>query len=464
VTHSAAGADVLVIGGGPAGAAAAIALRRAGAEVMLLERSDDASPRIGEAVPPAIGPALSALGVELALGERHLRAWGTCAAWGSDALGYNDFLRSAEGPGWHLDRARFDRDLLDAARARGVTVRLGASLAGAEPARGSSRGGAPGFVLHTRAQDGGGRLDARFVVDATGRRAAFATAAGASRVYFDDLVAVTAVFSLGARMPGAAPGDGFAVIESAEDLWWYYAVTPGRRAVVACLSDADRVKAGRLFDAEEWIRRLGATRHIGPRISGAAGRSALSLHSARTQALDRPFGEGWIAAGDAAASYDPLSSAGIVNALRSGLDAAGAVAAHFSGEAGALEAYARGVERALDIYLEGRRRYYAAERRWPDAPFWRRRRAEVTLAPRARLRLVETAEARRALSRCAAHLPPADLRRIGALCAEPRSAAQVVAALREEGRARADRRAIAALQSLVERGILEAAGEPVGGG
>ena len=52
--------DVVVIGGGPAGAAAALSLAHMGRSVAMLERSCYEAPRIGETVPPSIQPLLGA--------------------------------------------------------------------------------------------------------------------------------------------------------------------------------------------------------------------------------------------------------------------------------------------------------------------------------------------------------------------------------------------------------------------
>ena len=56
--------------------------------------------------------------------------------------------------------------------------------------------------------------------------------------------------------------------------------------------------------------------------------------------LDRFVGDGWVAAGDAALSFDPLSSQGMLTALYTGMKAGQALSAHLAGDGGALEAYA----------------------------------------------------------------------------------------------------------------------------
>ena len=78
-------------------------------------------------------------------------------------------------------------------------------------------------------------------------------------------------------------------------------------------------------------------------------------------------------------AVDPLSSMGILLALRSGLGAARAIAAHLDGDSAALERHAQEVAQRFDAYLAERTAVYALERRWPDAPFWQRRRAPATL-------------------------------------------------------------------------------------
>jgi flavin-dependent dehydrogenase len=86
----------------------------------------------------------------------------------------------------------------------------------------------------------------------------------------------------------------------------------------------------------------------------------------------------WLAVGDAAASHDPISGLGVYRALESGMAAAEAIVARAGGDADAFEGYADAARARFDEYLSQRAQYYRAEDRWPDAPFWRRRRAAPT--------------------------------------------------------------------------------------
>src|SRR6187549_1177938 len=103
--------QVAVVGGGPAGAATALALRRRGvADVLLVEAGDYRGVRFGESVPPDLRLPLDALGLWTSfVAQGHEPCLGSCSVWGSAQPGYNDFLFNPHGHGWHLDRARFDR-------------------------------------------------------------------------------------------------------------------------------------------------------------------------------------------------------------------------------------------------------------------------------------------------------------------------------------------------------------------
>jgi 2-polyprenyl-6-methoxyphenol hydroxylase-like FAD-dependent oxidoreductase len=122
----------VVAGGGPAGSAASLALARLGRRVLLVD-SGNSTPAVGEALPPVGRALLGELGLlDGFLRQGHAPSHGNASAWGSDTLATHDFLFGLHGHGWHLDRARFDAGLRDAARAAGADVLSPARVAGAE--------------------------------------------------------------------------------------------------------------------------------------------------------------------------------------------------------------------------------------------------------------------------------------------------------------------------------------------
>src|SRR6266404_1124292 len=113
--------EFLVIGGGPAGSAAALELAKRGREVLVVERSDNRTPRVGETLPSAMNPILARLGLNtepVPFGQ--LRCPGTVSIWGSDIPYFNDSLFDPDGDGVHLDRASFDAALVRRAEAAGA--------------------------------------------------------------------------------------------------------------------------------------------------------------------------------------------------------------------------------------------------------------------------------------------------------------------------------------------------------
>jgi len=107
----------------------------------------------------------------------------------------------------------------------------------------------------------------------------------------------------------------------------------------------------------------------------------LTLALAPSAILSRVVGERWLAVGDAACAYDPLSAQGIVKALCDGEAAADAIAGVLAGAGEApLLAYQDGVFARFRDYLRLRRQLYRIERRWLQAPFWQNRRLLGTSA------------------------------------------------------------------------------------
>ena len=130
-----------MLGGGPAGAAAAITLARAGRSVVVIEKSHYEQPRIGETLPPAARPLLARLAVwEPFLAAGHLPSPGVLSVWGDDELYENHFIFNPYGQGWHLDRQRFDRMLARAARHAGASAYCGAQVTFVPAARWTGAG------------------------------------------------------------------------------------------------------------------------------------------------------------------------------------------------------------------------------------------------------------------------------------------------------------------------------------
>jgi len=364
---------VAIVGGGPAGCATALALARHGVgQVLLIEASDYQTVRIGESIPPTTARLMDRLGVWSAfVAERHQQCLGSCSAWGADTLGYNDYLLSPLGPGWHLDRARFDAWLAGEAAARGTQMWLRTRLATCAP-------GLDGIRLGVVREDGARQsVDARFVVDATGVRSALARRLGARRRVLDDLLCVIQFFAL----PAAAEMSRLTMLEATADGWWYAAKLPNRRVAVAVAADSDFIKQAGLRARGRFLAALAATRHVAAEVSHCEAAADAPIACAAPSFILAPTaGDRWLAVGDAACAYDPISSQGIHKALTDGLAAADAIAAVLRASPTALADYRAHQAARFARYCTTRSHFYGLEQRWPASPFWRHRQAQTVLA------------------------------------------------------------------------------------
>jgi hypothetical protein len=171
---------------------------------------------------------------------------------------------------------------------------------------------------------------------------------------------------------GSTPDDTYTFVEAQPDGWWYSSYLPGGDAVVAWMSDADIVRSLNLHQPALWMEHLLRSHLTSARIENAEPQANPDVWSAQSQRLTQVHGDGWVAAGDAAATFDPLSSAGILKALRSGKIASFVALDSLEGR-DSSQRYQDLADREYCGYLNTRREFYRMEQRWPQSPFWQRR-------------------------------------------------------------------------------------------
>lgn len=359
--------SVAVLGGGPGGLATALALRRQRPDlsVVVFERSGYDRRRIGETLPPTVRPILERLGAWPAfLADTHLPCRASAAAWGTARLETNEFFDHPHNCGWHLDRRRFDATLARLAVESGCRIRSPARVHRCEPTP-------EGWRLTYQLADAPPRtLDAGFVVDATGRLSTFAQTRGAKRLTADRLVGLVAF----GRFTGSVGRDDLGtLVETVPEGWWYSAGLPGGELITTLMTDADLVRQSGLRTVDGWLSAARRSHHVFPRLAKAARTGPPAVAPAMSFRLDRFGGDRWLAVGDAASTFDPVSSHGIFKALRNGLVASYASRDYFDGRRTWLEKYEYLLADEYAKYQRACASVYHREQRWPTSSFWQRR-------------------------------------------------------------------------------------------
>jgi flavin-dependent dehydrogenase len=362
--------DVVVAGGGPAGFATALALANQGFSAAVVEGTESTERRMGESLPGVARFALHDLGLWQSFGPELCRpSQRVRSSWGG-RLEVRNNSEGIDGPDYHLDRARFDAWLGDRAAKLGVyripnTRVTSARFDDAERAWHVDLSAGPEPPL-----------SARFVVDAGGRSATLSRRLGAVRRYADRLVGVARWFRVTACEPSV-------VIEATAHGWYYSAPAPDDELVTLFVTNAQnaRARVQAAAKVEAFADDAPLTRE---RLRAAVACSYTRGYDASPSITQFDTGAPWLAVGDAALAFDPLSADGLCFALRSGLEAAPAIAAALAGDAAMLVRYRAGARAVFDLHLANRALHYRNERRWPSSEFWSARHAQEPLHGRDR--------------------------------------------------------------------------------
>lgn len=360
--------DVAIIGGGPAGCATAIALKKQGIEqILVAEAGSYQQPRIGESIPPDTRDLFAQLGIwEAFVQQHHEPCMGSQSSWGADALGYNDFLFNPKGTGWHLDRLRFDQFMAEQAKQSHIDFIPECPFK-------SIRHQAHNNSYELTFKDGK-TITCRFVVDASGRGAKVARRLGAQRKEADALLFVSAYIPL-SEITSTRKLNRMTYLEAVEYGWWYAARLPDEHMVFAAASTPQIIEAMQLQKETTWRDALLQTQHLSQLFAQPLSLPVLNSWLAPSALLDPPAGAGWLAVGDAASTFDPISSQGIYKALQHSLNAAPAIVDWLAGKQQTLLDYRQYVGNQFIEYLEQRDYFYQMEQRWWDSEFWSARRA-----------------------------------------------------------------------------------------
>lgn len=433
--------DVAIIGGGPAGCAAGLTLlKKGGISVAVLEADDYNQHRIGESLSPGCRALLDYLQAWPEFSQMNsLNTYSSNAAWGSEQAHSLDYLFTLHGSGWQLDRRAFDQMLSQQFQRQGGELISDFRVQQLERH-------ADYWQLQNKQQS----LLASYVIDASGRNSNIARKLGGQRVKCDQLTGVAVVADV------LNADDASVLVEACEYGWWYSAILPGNKLVMVLMADADTISQQNLAQTDNWQQALAHMPLTSQRSQSANNFSSPKSWPAFSSYLKTPYGDQWLAVGDAAASYDPLSSSGIPHALGSGVRGALAAMAQLEGQhPEKLDLYQQTLIAEYQQYFNTRGDYYRRVNRWPESRFWQRRQAHIELAAEQALQLVPSADE---------SYPDTFLDQnrsqelIAPLEHKPQmSAVELVRTFQQSRPAESEQNIILALQQLLQGGVISAA-------
>jgi halogenation protein CepH len=313
--------DVLVIGGGPAGATTAALLAEQGHEVVLLEREKFPRYHIGESLVPGVNPVLERLGLtERMEGLSFEHKLGISLLWGAERDIWTVYF--SEGTPyeytWQVKRAEFDNLLLTRARELGAMVIEEAAVSElVVDADGRAIG-----AKYRRGQSADSQtITARYVIDATGQGKLIARKEKLL-TWHEDLrnVGVWTYFQGGTQLEGRDRGN--IVTEHHADGWfWVIPFSDGSRSVGFVGPNDDYLRSD--LSAEEFFyQKLDTSKEAKRLLDGATRCADFRVTKDWSYHATRFVGPGYLLTGDAAAFVDPLFSTGVMLAMKGGAAAA----------------------------------------------------------------------------------------------------------------------------------------------
>jgi len=354
--------DVIVIGGGPAGAASATRLAQRGRRVLLLEKEHFPRFHIGESMLPCSMPLLEQLGaMPRVTAAQFLPKYAAEFVTADGALrrryAFADGLIDGPGSAYEVDRSEFDKLLLDNAAEQGVEVRQGVQVVRFE------LDGPRGVSVVARAENGSeSTVEAQLLIDATGQSSLLAGRLGLREMDAElKNFAVFSHFEGASRYSGKEEGD-ISVVLIPEGWWWVIPLKDDRTSVGLVMPS--RTLRGQKPDEAFFQKQIEQTPFLRERLASARRVAPVRSVSDYSYTSRKVVGDRFLMVGDAAAFIDPVFSTGVylglVGAFRAA-DAADAALRARKYDRSQFLSYEREVQKNVATYRRFVKGFYTPE-------------------------------------------------------------------------------------------------------
>lgn len=442
--------DVLILGGGPSGSAAGIALlKRGDIDVMMIERDDYAELKYGESISSGVRSTLEYLDVWQAFSQRqNLTPFSSQVTWGNEQQRRLGYMFTPHGTGWNLDRLSFERLLANNFVKRGGRLVCNTQVITCERQAGG------GWCVTVKShQQEMQTIFCKYIIDASGRRGVMRTNLNLALTVHDRLIGVACIGTL----PEANSRVIESQVEACEYGWWHLSPMPDNRVSVTLMTDPDIAHKIQVCNPEVWSALLSAMPFMGKLAEELVFTDKPRSFPCFSSYLQEAGGKDWVAVGDAVASYDPISSSGIPRALASGIHGAFIAVDQLFSSGDLLTTYANAIQQDFKQFLQTQWQYYQRETRWPLATFWARRRAVIAISKEATVFATHYFEQK--LAPNPTHLKANELQDLWLLCELGKPLKEVITGFAQRHLHLPEQKVMLGLQELIELGYLEIANE-----
>lgn len=322
--------DVVVIGGGPAGASAGALIAEHGHSTLILERSDVPRFHVGESLIPETYWTLKRLGLverlqKSAFPRKYSVQFFSEGMKPSAPFYFDEYKDCESSQTWQVWRGQFDQMLLERAAELGATVHTKAQVTEAH----FDGDQATGVSVRITGPDGE-RVDKKIacqvIVDATGQSAFLASRLGLKDT--DPALkkgTVWSYFKDARRDPGKDEGATLIMQTAEKQSWFWFIPLPDNVTSVGCTADMSVLFSGGSTAEESFNRELARCPAMADRLENATRVRDYLTTKDYTYYARRGAGSGWVLIGDAYGFIDPVYSSGVFLALKSGEFAADAI-------------------------------------------------------------------------------------------------------------------------------------------
>lgn len=311
--------DAIIIGGGPAGATAGIALARMGRRALILEKAAFPRFHVGESFLPRSLVLLKQLGLLKRLEKLpRVRKFGAEFGFGhgreTSCFTFDHALFDDGHESFNIERAAFDNMLLESARDAGAIVRSSTAV------KRIHRLSENDVVIEA----GGETITGRCLIDASGQATFLARHLGLRRrIPNHNKIAYFGHFENAERLPGNA--EGHPTVAMCSEGWFWMINIDERRTSVGMVLDANVARSLDIPACDMLFWGIDRCPLVGGRL-----KRATFPHSTHTISdfsyYCRPFaGPGYFLIGDAAFFLDPVFSSGLCFGMDAALHVADSV-------------------------------------------------------------------------------------------------------------------------------------------